>query len=243
MSMPAGLCRTLLSDDCCKAFHPALQNIVDDLTHANGNLKPLAAALAGEFAGVADVGGVDAVARRHRRAEAVRKLPPIDTTGLTVCFAVTWADFNTLHSTSAENAGKAAAGEPVVVRKQSKKVRAVKLNGHTGYEGKIAWCTPDSLDGLTGEQIVEALALSDKFKAQAETDGVVVVEIPAANYNDSFHKPHALHGFYPYTPFLPELTGDVWGRTGGGKREAVAAVAAYRDEVKGTITVRHVDYR
>jgi hypothetical protein len=241
--MPAGLCRTLLSDDCCKAFHPALQNLVDDLTHANGNLKPQAAALAGEFAGAADVGGVQAVARRHRRADAVRKLRPIDTTGQTVCFAVTRDDFDANHCKSAVNAGKAAVSEPVAVKRGSRKVRAAGLNGHTGYEGKIAWFTPDSLGGLTGEQIAEALALSDKFKAEAETGGVVVVEIPAANYNDSFHKPHALHGFVENTLFVPELTGDVWGRTGGGKREAVAAVVAYRDEVKGTITVRHVEYR
>jgi hypothetical protein len=219
MSMPAGLCRTLLSDDCCKAFHPALQNLVDDLTHANGNLKPQAAALAGEFAGTADVGALESkIKANHQTDAAVRALPapPRPAGPFSRCMPYSW--FKAYNLVGDGKSGPPDGGRDGLTAPAGETdiFKSWELSGTAARNGSLSWWTfdPPAALGDDGQAWCAALALSQGALDDSAKTGLARIEIdddPACP--PDLRKPTALQGFCADSKFAPDLTGLPHGRT------------------------------
>lgn len=214
--MPAGLCCALLSDDCCRAFHPALRSLVDDLTHANGNLKPQAAALAGEFAGVADVGELKSkIEANHQTDAAVRALPAPPRPAGPFSRCVPYNRFTMYHlggggPTVGGHDGLTAPAATTEVFDSD------ELAGTSGLLGGFGWWTfdPPAALGDDGQAWCAALALSQGAIDDAVKTGLARIEIesnPACP--PDLRKPTALQGFCENSKFAPDLTGLPHGRT------------------------------
>jgi hypothetical protein len=217
--MPAGLCRALLSDAGCKAFHPALQNLVDDLTHANGNLKPLAADLADEFAGVADVGGLKSkIEANHQTDAAVRALPapPRPAGPFSRCMPYSW--FKAYNLVNDEESGPTVGGRDsqTAPAGETDTFKSWELSGTAARNGSFGWWTFDPPAALAddGQAWCAALALPQWVIDDAAKTGLARIEIDGAPAcPPDLRKPTALQGFCADSKFAPDLTGLPHGRT------------------------------
>jgi hypothetical protein len=215
--MPAGLCRTLLSDDACKAFHPALQNLVDDLTHADGNLKPQAADLADEFAGAADVGALESkIKANHQTDAAVRALPAPPRPAGPFFRCVPYSCFETWHRRDGESPTAGARDGLTAPAATVEVFASYELEGTSGPLGRFGWWTfdPPAALGDDGREWCAALALPQWVIDDAAKTGLARIEIEHNSVcPPDLRKPTALQGFCADSKFAPDLTGLPHGRT------------------------------